>query len=388
VLHDQPREFVKGGMWAAVRDLLGNGLVTSEGDFWLRQRRMMQPLFSGKHLASLVDGMVDVIEREVVRLERDVSPGATLDMASEMTSLTQRVLLQTMLGATVDAHEATRLGDQLVDAMRVLNLKLFTYFLPRWVPIPGGRTFRRASAAIDEAMLRIVRDRRRTKNAPTDLLSLLLQARDEGGGGAMDDQQLRDELVTLFVAGNDTTANALAWLWYVLDKNPEVDRKMRAEIDAVLGDRRPTFADLGKLSYVRLVLQETMRLYPPVWMFPRFCERDQIVGGYRIPAGSALIVSQWLTHRDPSQWERPDEFDPERFTAERSAARPRYAYFPFGGGARQCIGNNFALMEGQLITAMLARRFRPRLASHAPVKPGSQSTLKPKGGLKMRLDRA
>jgi cytochrome P450 len=387
VLHDQPREFGKGGMWSAVRDFLGNGLVTSEGDFWLRQRRMMQPLFSGHHLASLVDGMVGVIEGEVARLERDVQPDATLDMQSEMTSLTQRVLLQTMLGATEEAGEADRLGHHMVDAMRVLNLKLFTYFLPRWVPIPGGRTFRRASAAIDEALLRIVRERRQAQGGPTDLLSLLLHARDEGGSGGMDDQQLRDELVTLFVAGNDTTANALTWLWYALDQHPEIDRRLREEVDAVLGDRRPTVADLAKLSYVKLVLQETMRLFPPVWMFPRFCERDQVVSGYLIPAGSALLVSPFITHRDPALWERSEEFDPERFTPERSAGRPRYAYFPFGGGPRQCIGNNFALMEGQLITAMMARRFRPRLATQRPVIPASQSTLKPKGGLKMRLER-
>jgi cytochrome P450 len=388
VLHDQPREFVKGGMWAAVRELLGNGLVTSEGDFWLRQRRMMQPLFSGKHLASLVDGMVDVIGHETERLQRDIQPGATLDMASEMTSLTQRVLLSTMLGATVEAGEAERLGARLVEAMRVLNLKLFTYFLPRWMPIPGGRTFRRASAAIDEAMLRIVRERRGSGEERADLLSLLLAARDEGGGEGMDDQQLRDELVTLFVAGNDTTANALTWLWYVLDRNPEIDRRLREEVADVLGDRRPTQADLAKLVYTKQVLMETMRLYPPVWMFPRFCERDQVVGGWLIPAGSAMIVSQWITHRDPSLWERPDEFDPERFTPERSASRPRYAYFPFGGGPRQCIGNNFALMEGQLIAAMMARRFRPRLPEGARVIAGSASTLKPKGGLKMRLEHA
>jgi cytochrome P450 len=387
VLHDHPRDFVKGGMWNAVRELLGNGLVTSEGDFWLRQRRMMQPLFSGHHLASLVDGMVDVIEREVTRLERDVAANATIDMHSEMTSLTQRVLLQTMLGAAEEAGEADRLGHHMVDAMRVLNLKLFTYFLPRWVPIPGGRTFRRASAAIDEALLRIVRERRQAHGGPTDLLALLLHARDEGGSGGMDDQQLRDELVTLFVAGNDTTANALTWLWYALDQHPEIERRLREEVGAALGDRRPTAADLAKLSYVKLVLQETMRLFPPVWMFPRFCERDQVVGGYLIPAGSALLVSPFVTHRDPSLWERPEEFDPERFSPERSAGRPRYAYFPFGGGPRQCIGNNFALMEAQLITAMMARRFRPRLATQEPVVLASQSTLKPKGGMKMRLER-
>jgi cytochrome P450 len=384
VLHDHPRDFGKGGMWSAVRDLLGNGLVTSEGDFWLRQRRMMQPLFSGKHLASLAEGMVEVIEGETRRLQ-EAPPD--IDMAAEMASLTERILLQTMFGAGVEVGEADRLGKRLLEAMRVLNLKLFTYFLPRWVPIPGGRTFRRATAAIDEALLKIVGDRRKSGQHPNDLLSLLLHARDEGGSGGMDDRQLRDELVTLFVAGNDTTANALTWLWYVLDRHPEIDRRVRDEVREALGDRRPTHEDLPHLAYLKLVLQETLRLYPPVWMFPRFCEQDRNIGGFRVPAGSALLLVPWITHRDPAFWERPEEFEPERFLPERSAARPRYAYFPFGGGPRQCIGNAFALMEAQLIAAMMIRCFRPRLAARQDVVPSSQSTLKPKGGMKMRLER-
>ncbi len=383
VLHDEWRSFGKGGMWKAVRQFIGNGLPASEGAFWLRQRRMMQPLFNAGHLAALTDLMADVIDREVTQLVERGS--AAVDIEREMNAMTQRVILEAMLGPGIDRSDTDRLGDALQVALKGLNLRMFLFFLAERLPLPGERSYHAAIAAIDEAMFRLVRARRASGAPRDDLLSLLLRARDEDTGDGMDDRQLRDELVTMFAAGQETTATALTWLWYALDQNPEVDRRLRREVAEVLGDRRPTFDDLSRLVYTKHVLQEVMRLYPPVWMYPRFAEQEAMIGGHRVPAGSPLLLCPFVSHRDPAFWPDPEAFDPERFTPERAAGRPRYAYYPLGGGPRQCIGNHFTIMEEQLITAMMVQRLRPRLAPRQRVVPSSSTTLKPRHGMKMTL---
>ena len=387
LLVDEARNYSKGRMWDATRELFGNGLLRSEGAFWFRQRRMMQPLFGAKHIASLVDVMVDVVDREVARLSTLSGSPAPVDIGGSMTSLTQRVLLDTMFGSTISAEEADSLGRQVVDALRVINLKVFLFFLPDKFPLPGSARLRAAVQAIDTAMLRVVGERRAHQERRNDLLSLLLYARDDESQDGMDDRQLRDELVNLLVAGNDTTANALTFFWYLLAAHPDVEHRVQAEVEQVLGDRRPTAEDIARLSYTRMAFQEAMRLYPPVWMFPRFCVNDDIVGGFRIPAGSAVLVVPWLTHRDPQLWDDPDVFDPERFRPERVLTRPKYAYFPFGGGPRQCIGNAFAMTEGPLIVARMLQTLRFRLISGYRLVPSSMSTLKPKGGLPMLIEK-
>jgi cytochrome P450 len=384
VLLDHWRDFGKGGgMWRAIRPLLGNGLVTSEGDFWLRQRRLMQPLFSPDYLASLADVMTSVVEREVDQLARRT--GTVVEMQREMGAITQRVLLGALFGSSIDRRETEHLGDQIVIAFREMNLRMFLYFLPDRIPLPGDRAFRRAIMTLDEGMMRLVRRRRGSGGEHHDLLSLLMHARDEAGAAGMDNRQLRDELVTLFVAGNDTTAKTMAWLWCALEQNPEVDRKLRAEVADVLGGRRPTHADLARLTYTKQVIQETMRLFPAAWFFPRFAAHDTTIGSFPIPAGSALVLNPFASHRDPAFWPDPERFDPGRFDPERAAARPRFAYYPFGGGPRQCIGNVFSLMEAQLITAMMVQRLRPRLVPGHGVAPSSATTLTVRHGLKMTL---
>ena len=387
VLQDEWRSFGKsGGMWKAAAPVFGKGIAVSEGAVWLRQRRMMQPLFNAQSLAALTDLMIDVIDREVTQLAAKGS--ATVDMEREMGAMTQRVMLATMLGQDVDRGEIDRLGDQIAIALTELNLRFFLYFLPDRFPLPGERRYRRAIAAIDEAMLRFVRARRESpKSGRDDLLSLLLAARDEETGEGMTDRQLRDELVTMYVAGHETTAMAMTWLWYALDQHPEVDRRVRDEIAAVVGDRRPTFDDLARLRYTKQVIQEVLRLYPTVWMYPRFADKDVTIDGHRIPAGSTLLLCPYATQRDPAFWPDPEVFDPERFTPERSLGRPRYAYYPFSGGPHQCIGNHFTMMEAQLITAMMAQRMRPKLVPGHPVVPTSSPSLKPRYGMKMTLDR-
>jgi cytochrome P450 len=392
VLQEHWRDFGKGAMWKVMRPLLGDSLAITEGDHWLRLRRLMQPLFSPTHLASLTDLMTDVISREVDRLASR-GPGAVIEVDKEMTVITQRILLETMFGASIDRGEIEHLGDQILIAFREMNLRAFLYFLPDRFPLPGDRILRNAIATIDETMRDIVRMRRKSGQQRNDLLSHLMYARDEGVDGGMDDQELRDELVTLLVAGADTTASAMTWLWYMLHRHPDVDRRVRVELNSVLGGRRPTFPDLSRLVYTKMVVQETMRLYPPAWMIPRFTQREVAVGDYVIPADSVVLLSPLVNHLDPLTWpdpERfdPERFDPERFDPERTAKRSRYAYFPFGGGPRQCIGNVFAMMETQLITAMMAQRYRLALVQGHRVVASSSTTLKPRHGMLMTLGSA
>jgi cytochrome P450 len=386
VLVDRWRSFGKGGMWEAMRPLFGEGVVRAEGEHWRRQRRMLQPLFTATHLTGLTEVMVDAIDERVARLAAR-RPDEVVDMELEMTATTQRVLLDTLFGAAGDDGETDRLGEDMNRALRALNLRMFLYFLPERFPLPGDRTFRRRLAAIDATTLRLVRARRESGEARKDLLSLLLAARDEGTGERMSDRQIRDEIVTMFVAGLDTTANAMTWLWLLLHDHPEVDARLRAEVRAVLGDRRPSFADLERLPYAKMVVQETMRIYPPVWMFPRFAAEETVIGGYRVPAGSPLIVSPYVTHHDPSLWPDPNRFDPERFLPERAASRPRGAYYPFGAGPRTCLGASFAMMEAQLITARMVQRFRPALVPGRRPTPVAASSLKTRDGMPMILGR-
>lgn len=387
VLVDDWRSFGKGGMWDAMRPLFGNGIVRAEGELWRRQRRMMQPLFNPSRLATLTDAMVGAIDKELTRLAWR-GPAAVLDMEREMTSTTQRVLLEALFGASISPEDREQLGDNMNRALRALSLQMFLYFLPERFPRPGGQPFRRSLAAIDEVTFRLLRARRASGVRHDDFLSLLLGARDEGEGDAMDDRQIRDEIVTMFVAGLDTTANAMTWLWLVLHDHPEVDRRLRAEIRDVIGDRRPVSADLERLTYTKMVLQETMRVYAPVWMFPRSANEDAVIGGYRVPAGSPVILSPYATHHDPAFWPDPERFDPERFSPARSVGRPKGAYFPFGGGPRICLGAGFAMMEAQLITARMVQRFRPSLIpGHRPV-PVAASSLKTRDGMRMTLREA
>lgn len=379
------RTFGKGGdMFKATRPFLGNGLLTSDGDLWQRQRRMMQPLFNAKYLAVLTDLMIDIVDREVTLLA--AKAGATVDMELEMNVMSQRLILETMLGGGIDRDQTELLNEELQIALDGLNLRFFLSFLPERLPRPGERRYRAAIAAIDEAMLRLVRDRRASEGLREDLLSLLLRARDADTGEGMDDRQVRDELVAMFVAGQDAPAKAMTWLWYLLDRNPEAERRLRAEIAQVLGDRRPTFDDLPRLDYTKRAIQEAMRLYPPAWMIPHFVAQEALVGDYRIPAGSPVLLVPFSTHRDPALWSDPEAFDPDRFTPERSAGRPLYAYYPFGGGGHHCIGNHFAMIECQLITAMMAQRLRPRLVQGHRVAPSSSMTLKPRYGMEMTLE--
>lgn len=382
VLKENRANYVKG--YDNARVLLGNGLPMNEGESWLRQRRLMQPAFHRRRLARFVGTMVEEAEETLGSWEGAASDGRAVDVGREMTLLTQRIIVKTMFGSDVGAR-GERIARAFDAGMRGIE---FRSQLPLWVsrlPLPVNRRFEGALATLDEEVHRIIGERQRERTegggeGRDDLLGMLLEARDEETGEGMDDRQVRDEVMNIYLAGHETTAVLLTWLWYLLSKNPEAARKVREEALDVAGDHPPGLDGLPKLVYTRMVVDETLRLYPSAWLLARKAVEDDEIGGYRIPAGTGLFVSPYVTHRRSDLWENPEGFDPERFRPGRNGGaegRPRSAYYPFGGGPRQCIGQNFALMEATLIVASIARRYRLDLVAGQGVKPLPRGTLKP-----------
>ncbi|MCC5670892.1 cytochrome P450 [Nostoc sp. CHAB 5784] len=272
-------------------------------------------------------------------------------------------------------------------AYEYLSSQLWAVFkLPLWVPTLKNRAFVQAMGTLDRIVYRIIRSRRESNNSPDDLLSMLMDAYDEESGQGMSDEQLRDEIMTIFTGGFETSAAVLAWTWYLLSLHPKVESRLQDELKSVLNERTPTLEDLPNLKYTRMVLEESMRLYPGAWVYTRTNLQADEVGGYHIPANSVIMISPYVTHRLPAFWENPEDFDPERFTKEQAAARPRYAYYPFGGGPRQCIGEIFAMTEMQLIVAMVAQKYRLHLVPGHPVEEEPMFTLRPRHGILMTLE--
>jgi cytochrome P450 len=377
--------FMKGRGLQRAKLLLGEGLLTSEPPLHRRQRRLAQPAFHKQRVGAYGSLMVDY----ALRMGRERwQHGRTLDAAQEMMHLTLAVVGKTLFGTETEA-EADEVRAALSAVMVSFRRMLlpFTELLDR-LPLPSRRRFERARASLDAIIFRIIEERRRGGEDRGDLLSMLLHAQDdEGDGRGMTDEQLRDEALTIFLAGHETTANALTWTWYLLSQNHEVEARLHAELDEVLEGRPPTAEDLPRLIYTEMVLAESMRLYPPAWILGRRALKDYEVGGYRLPAGALVLMSQYVTHRDPRFYPEPERFDPERFAPEAKAARPQFAYFPFGGGPRRCIGEGFAWMEGVLVLAALAREWRLRLVPGHPVELHPVVTLRPKHGMLMTLER-
>jgi cytochrome P450 len=377
VLVTESRNFIKHYVTRLLRPTLGNGLLMSEGDFWLRQRRLMQPAFHKSRIAAYGDIMVAYTRRLLDRWQ----DGATLDMHKEMMRLTLEIVAKALFDADV-AGKASDVGEALEVAMaNFIRRWKSLYPMPAWVPTPGNLRTRRAVRRLDEIIYGFIRERRASGAERGDLLSILLHARDEDDGSRMTDRQLRDEAMTLFLAGHETTANALSWTWYLLAEHPEAEARLLAELEAVLGGRAPTVADLPRLRYTEMVVTESMRVYPPVYAFGREAVQPCMLGGYDIPAGMTVFMSQWLMHRDPRYFDRPEEFRPERWADGLARRLPKFAYFPFGGGPRLCIGNTFAMMEAVLLLATMVPRFRFRLAPGHPVVPLTTVTLRPAHGL-------
>lgn len=376
-----PRSFTKSRVLQRSKIILGEGLLTSEGELHQRQRRLAQPAFHRDRIAHYAAVMV-----ERAAATRDAwRAGETLDIHQEMMRLTLSVVAKTLFDAEVEgeAGEIGRALTSLIDLFPALMNPLSTYL--RNLPVPSTLRFRKAIKRLDRTIYGIIEERRASGEDRGDLLSMLLLAQDdEGDGGGMTDRQVRDEAMTLFLAGHETTANALAWTFYLLAQHPDVAGEIQRVIDAVLGDRLPTAADYPRLQYVEMVLAESMRLYPPAWAVSRLAVEDVDVGGWRVPRDAVVVASQAVTHRDPRWWPEPDRFDPRRFAPDAKLARPKFAYFPFGGGTRVCIGEGFAWMEGVLLLATLAQRWRMELVSR-DVEPKATITLRPKGGIRVRL---
>ncbi len=377
ILVTRQTQFKKSRMLERARVLLGEGLLTSEGNLHLRQRRLVQPAFHRDRLVSYASVMV-----ECAAQCRERWQASTMDVSAEMARLTLAIVARTLFSANVDS-EADEIGTALTEVFKMFEILLMPY--SEWIeklPLPPVRRFHRARALLDSIVYRLIAERRATGNRDTgDLLSMLLAAQDEDGS-VMTDQQIRDEALTLFVAGHETTAVALTWAWYLLSQNPQAEALFHAELDRVLSGRLPTFEDLPRLRYTESVFAETLRLYPPAWGVGRRALADLGIAGYTIPAGSIVAMSPWVVHRDPRWFPEPLKFSPERWLAP-DAARPKFAYFPFGGGARICIGERFAMAEGVLLLATIGQRWRFRLESGHRVETRPLITLRARYGMRM-----
>jgi cytochrome P450 len=379
LLVTQHRSFHKSRVLQRSKIIFGEGLLTSEEELHKRQRRLVQPAFHRERIARYAEV---TIERASKLTWRD---GEVLDVHHEMMRLTLSIVAKTLFDADVD-QDADEIGaalTSLVDLFPTLMNPIAN--LLRKLPLPQTVRFRRSLERLDQTVYGIIDERRKSGEDRGDLLSMLLLAVDEeGDGGGMTDQQLRDEAMTLFLAGHETTANALAWIWYLLSLNPAASDAMHRELDAVLGDRVPNPADYARLPYTEMVVAESMRMFPPAWAVSRLAIEDAMIGDWLVPRGAVVVASQAVTHRDARWWPNPDEFEPFRFHAELKASRPKMSYFPFGGGPRICIGEGFAWMEAVLIVATIAQRWKLELVSN-DVTPQASITLRPKGGIRMRV---
>lgn len=358
--------------------VLGEGVFTADGDMWKRQRKLVAPAFHTKRIGAYADVMVEYANRLAERW----SNGATLEVDHEMTSLTMEVISKTLFDAQVGA-ETQEISEQITILLSILNHRFNSLFpTPLWLPTAENRAFKLAIAKLDDIVARFIAQRRSGGEDKGDLLSMLLMARDDDDH-LMSDKQVRDEAITLFGAGHETTANALTWTWYLLSQNPDVEAKLHDELARVLGGRDPRIEDLANLPYTEMVVKEALRLYPPAFSVVREAAQDVTLGGYPLPKGSIILGNIYGIHRDDRYFPNPERFDPERFSPDNEKQIPKYAYLPFGGGPRVCLGNAFAMMEARLVLATIAQKYRLALAPGHEVIPQRVFTLRSKYGMKM-----
>jgi cytochrome P450 len=380
VLVNHPRKFIRGRVLLANKRVFGRGLLTSDGDFWLRQRRLAQPAFHRARIAGYASTMVEYTER----LLHEWQDGEERDIHAEMMRLTLQIVGKTLFDADVE-RDAQDIGKSMELLLELSANFRRTIFIPHWVPTPTNFRLERAIRQIEKVLYRMIAEKRASSRDSGDLLSMLLAAQDEDGS-RMTDQQLRDEAITLFLAGHETTANTLSWTWWLLAQSPAVEAKLHAELRTVLAGRAPSLDDLPKLVYTNHIITESMRLYPPAWGTARTAIEDHEIAGYAIPKGSGVSFAQWSVHRDARWYDAPDEFRPERWEGDLLKRNPKFAYFPFGGGPRQCIGNTFALMETALTLATIAQQYRFRLVPGHPVVPLASITLRPRYGIRVVME--
>lgn len=382
VLVTNPKNFIKSMSLRSnfFQRLVGNGLLTSEGEEWKRARRLSQPAFHRERVASYSQIMVDYANRLVGKWQ----DGDTRDVHPDMMRLTLEIVVQCLFSADVST-DVDEVGATLKELIKPFAAQAtLSWILNNRLPTPTHLRFHKLSRKIDNVVYRIISERRASGEDKGDLLSMLLAARDEDGS-QMTDRQLRDEVMTLFLAGHETTALTLAWSWYLLGTNPEAEKKFHAELDEVLGGRPATFADLPRLKFTEQIAKESMRLYPPAFGLGREAINDCEIGGYRVPKGTQVFLFQWATQRDPRFYDEPNAFRPERWTADFIERLPKYAYFPFGGGPRVCIGASFAMMEVILCLATIGQRFRLEMDRDHPVSIYPAMSLRPRDGIKVKV---
>jgi cytochrome P450 len=372
VLVTQDRHFTKWFSVPRIFEVLGEGLFVSEGDFHMRQRRLAQPAFHRERIAAYADEMAAL----AVQLRERWRAGTTVDISQEMNWLAMMIVARTLFGADVEA-EANEIRDALSE--------ILDQFERSTLPRADRKDFENAMSRLDAVVYRMIADRRATRSDRGDLLTMLLNARDEEGGG-MTDLQVRDEAMTIFLAGHETSANALAWCWYLLGKHPEVERRFHDEVDRALNGQVPTLGDIPRLVFTGCVFSEALRLYPPVWAIGRQARRDLVLGEYEVAGGAVVIVSPYVTQRDARWFPSPETFEPERWLPEEKAQRPRYSYFPFSAGSRSCLGEMFAGVEGVLALACIGQKWRLRPVLEQKVALQPQLTLRARHGIKVEVE--
>jgi cytochrome P450 len=378
-----------GKQWLGYQKLammLGQGLVTSDGDFWRRQRRIAQPTFHRDRIAGFAEVMARRAQALANEWEASVRRGeSVVDVSADLTRVILGIIGETMLSYDMN-QDADRLGPSLTWLLCNVTDRITGFVdFPLAIPTPNNLRFRRELAAMDTAVYRIIEERRRDAQEKPDLLSMFMAARDEDTGERMTDKQLRDEIMTMLLAGFETTVNTLNWMFHAIAKAPDVGRKLHEELERELNGRAPTLADLPRLTYTKMVVDEALRLYPPVWIMARSVKNDDEIDGFHIPGGSYVFICPYIVNRHPSVWENPEGFDPERFAPGRIDAIPKKAYIPFATGPRACIGKAFALLEMQITLATLWQRFRLDLLPTRPIDMDASWTLRPQNGLPMKL---
>jgi cytochrome P450 len=385
VLQDQPDHYRKGVSVGRITPLFGEGLTTSEGVLWRRQRQLMQPLFQWQRLLPWTDVIAAATAAMLARWGPLAARGQPVELMAALGDLTRGVMRQILFGPDT-REEAQGAGQALMTAVGQLDRRVGAMLpAPQWLPTRQNRQLHQALHTLHAYVDSQIAEHSRAGPAVEDLLAMLMAARDDTTGERMSSTQLRDEAVTLWAAGQTTTAAALAWTWYLLAQHPEAASALQGELATVLGGRRPTPQDLPRLRYTRLVLEESLRLYPPTWVTARTPSAADEIGGHALPAHAVLLLSPYVLQRHPAFWEHPEQFNPERFTPARAVGRPRFAYFPFGGGPRQCIGQHLAMLEMVMVLAMMAQAYELRLVPGHPVEPEARITLRPRHGLLMTL---
>ena len=386
ILQENNKNYTKGIGYEPLKLFLGNGLLTTDDPSWLKHRRLIQPHFNRESIAQYADVVINSALKMVDKWGDGEEKKNSVNISEEMVFLTSQIVGKTLLSSDV-SQEDVRFWRSMDYILEYINDRTRTnpFNLPSWFPTPANFRYSKAIRIIDSFVYQIIKKRRENPSERNDMLDALVSARDEETGEGINDKQLRDEVLTFFVAGHETSANGLIWALYLLSQHPEVEKKLHNELKTVLDGKTPNFIDLHGLIYTGQIIQESLRLYPPVWIMGRQSIEEDSVRGHYIPPKTDMMISPYVLHRHPDYWAQPDVFDPERFSTENVKKQIPYSYIPFGGGPRLCVGQNFALMEMVLVLAIISQRYFLTLIGNQNVEIGPYITLRPKEDLKMKL---